>query len=116
MALSESHADFAKRLKVLDRKHEAMNRGYTTRVRDDGLIVIKPRRRGPTISPRIVLSGVFCFFAFKAFMLSAIGPEGYGERVALLQAGTPVEQAGAWAMQADPLTQFMAETLGPVFR
>jgi hypothetical protein len=39
------------RLKDIGRKHTVMARGYTTEIRNDGLIVVKPyvRRRGFSI-------------------------------------------------------------------
>lgn len=116
----EAHLDtrgnFQTRLKALDRKHTAMGRGYTTKLRDDGLIVVKPRRKGWAISPRVLLLGVFAFFMFKAFVLASLGPATYNDRVDRLAAGTPVEQGGAFVMQVDVITQFLADRIGPVLR
>lgn len=116
MAMTESHAMFDKRLKSLDRKHQALARGYTPRVRDDGLIVLKPRRRGFSISPRAVLMAVAGFFLFKAFMVASLGTTTYDARVDRLAIGTPIEQGGAWVMQIDPVTQFVAGQIGPYIR
>jgi len=102
----ETKDHFTHRLKGLSRKHKAMAGGYTTQLRSDGLIVLKPRdartRRGlPVMGLLLTLLG-FC--AFKAFAVTSMGDITYSDRVATLQSGTMVEQAGAWAMQIDPLT------------
>lgn len=114
--MSENHVLFDQRLRRLDRKHRAMARGYTTRMRSDGLIEVKPKRRSPPISGRSVLLFIAAFFLFKGFLLANIGGQSYDDRVDLLKSGTVVEQAGGWVMQADPLTQFIAQKIGPVLR
>ncbi|MCR8827540.1 hypothetical protein [Pseudosulfitobacter koreensis] len=101
----ETKQNFDSRLRVLTRKHRRMANGYTTRLRGDGLIVVKPKRRKaqfPLKGALLVLAG---FFAFKAFMLISLGELTYADRLARLQNGTIVEQAGAWVMQADPVTK-----------
>ncbi|MFD2737969.1 hypothetical protein ACFSUD_00145 [Sulfitobacter aestuarii] len=116
VAVVETHADFLRRLKLLGRKHARMTHGYSARVRQDGLIVLQPRRlrRGfPLRGTMLLLAGFFCF---KAFMLAAIGPVTYGERLAKLSNGTVVEQAGAWLLAMDPLTDALAGAMGPVLR
>ncbi|MEL6451735.1 MAG: hypothetical protein AAFQ19_10780 [Pseudomonadota bacterium] len=112
----ETQAHFHKRLGALGRKHAAMSQGYTTQLRGDGLIVAKPKRakrRGgfPLKGLLLVALG---FFLFKAFMLSSMGEITYNERVEKLAQGTQIEQGGAYAMQIDPLTAFLAEYLAPL--
>jgi hypothetical protein len=113
----ESKLQFNNRLRLLGRKHSKMANGYTTQLRNDGLIVVKPRRasrRGfPLKGIVLMVLGLFCF---KALILASLGPDGYGERVAKLQEGTVVERGGAWVMQADPATQVLANLMGPVMR
>ena len=107
--MSDSRMDFAGRLRRLDRKHRALSRGSVTALRADGLIVTKSRHAGPRINPRAVLMFLAAFFAFKGLMIASIGPEGYGERVDTLAAGTLLEQAGAIVMQANPITIWASE-------
>lgn len=113
----ETKEHFNDRLNFLGRKHQAMSRGYTTQMRDDGLIVVKPRRRRGIEIP---FKGIFLlllgFVFFKAFMLASVGPDTYGERVAILNSGTFIEQGGAWLMQADPASQIIANYMGPILR
>jgi len=111
----ETQVDFRKRLGALDRKHAGLANGYTTKVRNDGLIVVKPKRgRRSRVS---VLRGLFViafgFVAFKAFMLASMGEITYNERVAKLNQGTVIEQGGAWVMQIDPATTFVAGFIDP---
>ncbi len=114
--MSQDIVEFKNRLRRLERKHTAMSRGYDAHMRADGLIVIKPKRSAPAVSGRAVIIFLLAFFVFKGFMLANIGIAGYDERVERLQQGTIVEQAGAWVMQREPLTQFVADKMGPILR
>jgi len=113
--MHDSQNDFNKRLTTLNRKHTAMSQGFTTAIRPDGLIVVKPNRpvrRGFPVKGLLAL--VFGFFVFKAIMLSSLGDITYNERVAKLKQGGALEQGGAWLMQSEPVTVFMAGFLEPV--
>jgi hypothetical protein len=113
----DSKLQFNNRLRLLGRKHSKMANGYTTQMRSDGLIVVKPRRsarRGFPLKGLVFLA--LGLFGFKALILASLGPDGYGERVAKLQDGTVVERGGAWVMQVDPATQVLADLMGPVLR
>lgn len=114
----ETHAHFTKRLGNLGRKHEQMTHGYTTKVGKDGLITVTPkaRRARSTSGFTFLLLAALGFFAFKAFMLAASGPAAYGERLEGLQSGTVVEQAGAFVLGVDPITQKLADLAGPILR
>jgi hypothetical protein len=114
--MSQDIVEFKNRLRRLERKHTAMSRGYDAHMRADGLIVIKPKRSAPAVSGRAVIVFLLAFIVFKGFMLASIGIDGYDERVERLRQGTVVEQAGAWVMQRDPLSQFIAEKMGPILR
>jgi hypothetical protein len=112
----ETKENFVKRLNGLGRKHAKMTRGYTTKVGRDGLLTVKPRRarNGFPIMGLLLLVGGF--FAFKAVMLAAVGPVTYNERLAKLQRGTVIEQAGAKVLGIDPVTRALADFAGPVIR
>lgn len=115
-ATVETYDHFTKRLNTLGRKHAKMTRGYSTKVGKDGLITVvtKRQRRGFPIKGLIV--AVIGFFAFKAFMLAAVGPVTYNERLAKLEKGTVIEQAGAKVLGIDPVTNMLASVTGPVLR
>lgn len=113
----ETHDHFVKRLKMLGRKHAKMTNGYVTKVGRDGLISVTPkraRRRGFPI--KLVALMLLGFFGFKAFMLAALGPVTYNDRLSKLEGGTVVEQAGATALYIDPITAALADFAGPLLR
>lgn len=112
----ETHDHFIKRLTKLGRKHQKMTHGYSMTLSRDGLLVAKPKRarRGFPFKGLVLL--ILGFFGLKAFMLAAVGPVTYNERLAKLESGTVVEQAGAKAMSIDPITATIATIAGPVLR
>ena len=106
--------NFDKRLNKIDRKHRALARGYTSRVGSDGLIVIRPRRRGLRLPVKgLALLGLG-FFGLKGLMLAQIGHDNFAARLNDLNNGTIAEQAGAWIMQVDPATKWIAELILPL--
>lgn len=106
--------EFQNRLREVMRKHRSMANGYTTRMRPDGLIVVKPRRRQSRISVRQVVIFLAAFILFKSFLIASLGETAYAERVAKLRQGSVVEQAGAFAMEADALSILVAQELRPL--
>jgi len=114
--MGEQSNNFYARLERLEQKHEAMSRGYTARVRSDGLIVVSPRRLQSRISGRSVVLFVASVLLFKGFLMAALGFGSYDFRVDQLRAGSGLEKAGAFVMQRDPVSQFIAEKIGPVLR
>lgn len=114
--MADAHFEFDKRLRKIGRRHHAMERGYTTVMRSDGLIVAKPRRARVRVPVKGLVLMAVAFFGFKGFLLAALGPETYDARLLELQNGTMVEEAGAWAMQADRVSVRISELLGPVLR
>ncbi len=114
--MTNHQLQFEKRLSLLARKHKAMSRGYVTHMRPDGLIIARPKRRASRVSRKAVILFLLAFFGFKAFLVANLGPQTYDDRVARLQAGTIVEKGGAFVMQADPLTIYLAQQIGPILR
>ncbi len=109
-----TQVSFQQRLGTLERQHKAMSHGYKSQMRSDGLIVMKPKRVRRGFPLRALLLIVLGFFAFKSFMFASLGDITYNERVAKLGNGTGIEQAGAWAMQSDPVTVFLAGFIKPL--
>jgi len=114
--MSEEHHQFLTRVRHLERKHDAMGRGYSAKIRPDGLIVVAPKKIESRISARSVVLFLAAFLVFKGFLIASIGLDGYQDRLAKLQAGSVLEQGGAMVMFADPLSQMIAEKIGPVLR
>lgn len=107
--------EFTQRVNRLNKKHQKMSRGYRATMRKDGLVVMRPQRVSSAVPAKVLLLTLVGFFAFKAFLLSHLGPTGYQYRIDSLNEGTPVEKAGAWVMQIDPVSQALAAQLNKVF-
>lgn len=110
--MTNGHQDFYKRLRPLHAKHKAMANGYSTHLREDGLIIVKPhrayaRQRGSLWSNLVVF--LLGAFAFKCLVLYSLGEISYQSRIDTLVNGNQVEQAGAWIMQIDPATRFVVD-------
>jgi hypothetical protein len=114
--MAEGHAQFAKRIELLGRKHRKLKHGYVTRVGRDGLISILPKRARRGFSMTGLYLIVLVFFGFKAFTLAAIGPVTYNERLSRLNNGSSFEQIGAKMMAIDPVTDALAGLTRPVMR
>jgi len=104
----QANVPFDKRLKKIVRRHGKMSNGVVRSVNSDGLIVAKPRLYRPQFPLKGLLAVLFLGFLFKGFLLAYLGEASYAERVATLQGGTVLEQAGAWVMQPDPVSVLAA--------
>lgn len=113
--MSHNRVTFDRQMRKLDRKHDAMARGYSTVMLPDGLIVIKPNRRRVRLPLHLIVYTVAALFMFKAFLLANLGADPYQERLDSLANGTDFEKAGAWIMQADPATRYLAEQATAIF-
>ncbi|MFY0311191.1 hypothetical protein ACFMBG_14975 [Leisingera sp. D0M16] len=114
--MGEHRDQFQARLKQINRNHEAMSGGYTAKLRPDGLLVVKPHRVQSRISARTLIFFTAAFLLFKGFLMAALGFGSYDERVQTLAGGSGLERAGAFIMQADPVSVFVAQKIGPVLR
>ena len=110
----QPNVPFDKRLKQIERRHEKMSRGVVRSMNSDGLIVARPR----VYKPRFPLKGLavllFAGFLFKGFVFASLGQGTYADRVASLENGSVMEQAGAWVMQPDIATIYIAEMLSKI--
>lgn len=111
--MSEIFKDFDDRIERITNKRAQMRDGYVGRVTKDGLVVFRPRRRAIPVSPRGLAMVVFAFIFFKALIMSHLGINIYQERIDKLRSGTIVEQAGAFIMQPDPATLWVAAQIRP---
>ncbi len=113
-AMTTKQLEFSQRVHRLNKKHHKMSRGYRATMRKDGLVVMKPQRVRSAVPAKVLVFCLLGFFGFKAFLLSSLGPTGYQFRIDSLNQGTSVEQAGAWVMQIDPLSEALAVQLNKV--
>ncbi|WP_278921367.1 hypothetical protein [Pseudophaeobacter profundi] len=114
--MTVQHKEFHGRVARLQTKHAAFSRGYTARVQSDGLIIVEPRRLRSRVSGRVFLLILTGFLIFKAFLMAAVGFASYDERVNKLASGTMIEKLGAVLMQADPVSTWGAQKMGPILR
>lgn len=68
------------------------------------------RRRLGILAPLALVA--VAVLGLKAVVHASVGAELYDERVAELHAGSGIEQAGAYVMQADPLTLAISGKIG----
>jgi len=106
--------DFGKRLDRINKKHGKLSGGYVTVMNSDGLLVAQPRRSRFSFPWRGLALVAVMFVLFKGLLMASLGETEYSERALGLQAGTTVEQVGAWAMQPDPVTIWIAEKIGAI--
>jgi len=102
---------FQQRVQRLNRKHDALSHGSSTRIQPDGLIVAAPSRRRRRVEIRPLMLCAVGFLAFKALLIAHLGTGVYNERVEKLRQGTIVERTGAWIMWADPLSTRIAREI-----
>jgi len=64
------------------------------------------RQRRPML--RLLIFVFICVFGLKGTILYNVGPESYTARLQRLQSGEEFDKLGAWLMQADPVTVWVA--------
>ena len=108
--------EFDRRMRRISRRHSKLSHGYVTAVNSDGLVVAKPQRRSLRGTLRGLAVVVLVMLVFKGFLHAQLGAAAYQERVDALHAGSIFEQAGAWIMTADPLTQYLSVKISSLVR
>lgn len=111
-----NYARFNERLHQIEARHSRKASGFVRLVERNGILSPAERvraRRGLPV--RGIVLALLAFLGFKGFLMAHLGAITYVDRVAKLEAGTIVEQLGAWAMRADPVTMWIAEQLAVLF-
>ncbi|MEL6958629.1 MAG: hypothetical protein AAGL89_06710 [Pseudomonadota bacterium] len=99
-------ATLNKRIDRLVRKHQKMRRnGVVHRVGRDGLIRSRPRLVRPNVPLRGIAVILMLFMAFKAVLFAQMGSGNYALMIEELRGGNEVQQAGAWLLQEEAVTQ-----------
>ena len=70
------------------------------------------RQRRPLL--RLTIFAFVCVFGLKGAILYNLGAESYDARVARLQTGKDFDKLGAWFMQADPVTIWVATRIAEI--
>ncbi|QIE46735.1 hypothetical protein G5B38_15060 [Pseudohalocynthiibacter aestuariivivens] len=113
--MTYSQNGFSTRLRKVQRTHVRMARGYDSKVGADGLIVFRPKRRKMSFPLRGFVLMIMGVLLFKGLIMAQSGADAYAARIAVLEQGTVLEQAGAVLMYADPVTQAIATKAAPLF-
>lgn len=114
--MANINQQFRARIDQLDLQRKALENGYYTTIRNDGLVIAQPRRRDSKSPIKYLLALVVLFFIFKALVLTTSGAGTYQSRLNSLSDGSLVERAGAWFLQVDPVTQALSNKVGLVLR
>lgn len=108
--------EFERRMRRINRRHSKLSQGFVTQVTDDGLVVAKPQKpRGYAVVRGAYLL-LLVMFLFKGFLHSNLGAEAYAQQVDGLKNGNAIEQVGAFAMTADPVTLWISSTITSLVR
>jgi len=112
--MTNAYKSFDKRLTRIGRKRARLVHGYSSQVGKDGLIVFRPKHSRGGFPIRGLVFLVVGFFCFKALILAHLGETVYSQRVDALAAGSVVEEAGAFVMQAEPVSLAIAQLIRPL--
>lgn len=104
---------FERRLKLISKKRARLADGYVSKVSKDGLIVFRPKRREGGFPIKGLALLVLGFFVFKGVILAHLGEGTFEARLTQLSQGSTVEQAGAFIMQPDVVSQAIAQQIRP---
>ena len=104
------------RIKRTGRRTKKAKKSFEPVIGPDGLIIVRHRKRGPSVPIRGLIYLACGFILFKAIALTQFGTDSYNERVNAMQNGTVLEQAGAWVMQTDRVTLWVADKIRPLLR
>ena len=108
--------EFERRMRRINRRHTKLSHGFKTEVNNDGLVVAKPHKRRGGATLRGLAFIAVIILLFKGFLHAQLGATAYEERVVKLSEGNVVEQVGAWAMTADPITLALSNQLSSLVR
>jgi len=110
------YEEFERRMRRISRRHTRLSQGYRTEITGDNLVVAKPRAKTPVGTIRGLIIVFLTVLVFKGFLHAQLGAGAYDNRIDRLSQGTIVEQAGAWAMTADPVTLWISKTVSSLVR
>lgn len=110
-----NYARFNQRLNEIESRHRGQSSGFVRLVERNGILApAEPTRGRRGLPVRGIVLSLLAFLGFKGVLLAQLGAVTYVSRVAQLEAGTVVEQMGAWAMRVDPVTLWIADMVSKV--
>ncbi|MDU8910431.1 hypothetical protein [Aestuariicoccus sp. MJ-SS9] len=109
--MDDTFREFNRRHREVTKKHRRLAHGYVTKINRNGVIEHHPRSQARGFSFRSLAVVLAITFIFKGYLLAGLGQDDYSAKVSSLAGGNWFEMFGAWAMQIDPLTQWIAGIL-----
>jgi hypothetical protein len=106
--MNDAMRNFARRSKSVEDSHRRLADGYVQKVNKNGIVELVPRRSFSLGPLRLIMLMVLVAIGFKAFILANIGEAAYLEKLTYFEIGSLGERAGAWLMQIDPATAWLA--------
>lgn len=108
--MSDAMRSFERRAKTVRTSHKKLAGGYVQKVDKNGIVKLQPRTTISLAPVRYILLIALALVAFKGAVLVNLGTEAYLDTLTPFQIGSTGERFGAWLMQIDPLTAWIAET------
>jgi hypothetical protein len=84
-------------------------RAEARQIEDDGLVIVTTSKAAPTISLSGFVLLVASFFVFKGAVIAWLGFDDYHASIEYLRSGSIFDQAAAFVMAPDFLSQFLAQ-------
>jgi len=81
-----------------------------------GVIILTCERPVSDVTLRGFVLLVVAFLGFKSLVIAHLGVETYAGAIQKLQHGAMLEQAAAFIMRPDVMSQFLAGQIGPILR
>ncbi|WP_322866441.1 hypothetical protein U5922_009695 [Aquicoccus sp. G2-2] len=108
---------FDRRVTVLKKAHRKGRKAYVPIAGPDGVVYVrKPQSKFANVPFRGLLLLALGLVLFKGLAIAQFGALGYDKRLGSLREGTIIEQAGAWVMQPDRVSLYLAGKVGPYLR
>ena len=104
---------------LLPEREGSRTTDYVALVDRNGLIQVvqRPKARSHFAAPfKLLLLFAVLLTVFKSLALLNVGVIDYEDELAALQNGNLFEQAGAFVLQIDPLTETLKHQLAPLLR
>ena len=108
--------EFERRMRRINRRHSKLSHGFVTQITDDGLVVAKPSKPRGYALVRGAFLLLLVMVIFKGFLHSNLGAVAYQAQVETLRGGNTIEQIGALAMTADPVTLSISSAISSLVR
>lgn len=106
---------FDQRVGRIVKTRRKMARGAVAHVGPDGLVSVRPRKRGLRFPWRGVFLILLVLVMAKVGLYTALGAEAYVGKLAMYEDGGAIEQAILWVMQPDRVTVELSGRIGQLF-